>query len=220
MEQNEIRLNIGCGPNGLDNWLNFDWGVLPLLSKFPRFRRAIINVGLLPEGYDLRWAKLKLVDIRKRFPLEDESIRFIYCSHVLEHFERWEALHILRECRRCLHKDGTFRLVIPDIRKLISWYEAKVSAREPRAARDLCRLWWGFDKDVQPQSAFGRFARRFVRDHQWNYDQEELELLVKEAGFPSMTICDFRQGAVPDLDKLDLADHKPHSIYVELKRKT
>ncbi|MCX6909722.1 MAG: methyltransferase domain-containing protein [Verrucomicrobia bacterium] len=211
-----MKLNIGCGPSGLDGWLNFDWGVLPLLSKLPALRRAIIAMGLLPASYDARWPKLKLVDVRRGLPLENESVRFIYCSHVLEHFERWEALAILKECRRCLRKDGVMRIVVPDVQKLFSDYQSRLAAGQARAGRDLCRLWWGFDKDIAPASAFGRLARRFVRDHLWNYDRSELELLVKEAGFSTMTVCEFRKGAVPDLDPLDLEGHKQHSIYAEI----
>ena len=220
MESSEIMLNIGCGPNGLNHWLNYDWGVLPLLSKFPGVRRCLIQLGALPKGYDLPWARLKLVDIRKQFPLADGAVKFIYCSHVIEHFERWEALHILRECRRCLRNDGVLRLVVPDIPKLIACYQQAVAAAQPgaRPARDLCRLWWGFDKDIAPGSFLGRLSRRFIRDHQWNYDRQELELLVKEAGFRAMTVCEFAKGAVPDLDKLDLEGHKAHSIYVEVTK--
>jgi SAM-dependent methyltransferase len=215
MKSPDILLNIGCGPNGLNHWLNFDWGILPLLSKLPRARRLLIRLGALPQGYDLAWASLKLVDIRKQFPLADGSVKFIYCSHVIEHFERWEALHILREGRRCLRDDGALRLVVPDIPKMIACYQQAAAQPGARPARDLCRLWWGFDKDIEPGSFFGRLSRRFIRDHQWNYDRQELELVVKEAGFRTMTVCEFRQGAVPDLDKLDIEGHKSHSIYAE-----
>lgn len=216
MSREDVKLNIGCGPSGLDGWLNFDWGVLPLLSKLPVLRRLVIAMGLLPADYNIRWPNIKLVDIRRRFPLENESVKFIYCSHVLEHFERWEALAILCECRRCLRQDGVMRVVVPDIRKLLSNYQSWVTAGQTRAGRDLCRLWWGFDKDIAPGSVFGRLARRFVRDHAWNYDCEELDLLVKGAGFSKMTVCDCHQGALPDLDRLDIDGHKSHSIYVEL----
>ena len=218
MKSEGILLNIGCGPNGLDHWLNYDWGVLPLLSKFPGVRRSLVRLGVLPQGYDVAWSGLKLVDIRKKFPLPDGVVKFIYCSHVIEHFERWEALRILRECRRCLKDDGVLRLVVPDILKLMACYQQAVAAAQPegRAARDICRLWWGFDKDIAPGSFVGRFSRRFIRDHQWNYDRQELELLVKEAGFRAMTVCDFKKGVVPDLDKLDLEGHKAHSIYAEV----
>lgn len=220
MKSPDILLNIGCGPNGLSHWLNYDWGVLPLLSKFPGARRLLIRLGVLPQGYDLAWAPLKLVDIRKPFPLADGTVKFIYCSHVIEHFERWEALHILRECRRCLKEGGVLRLVVPDIPKLIASYQQAAAAARSGAkpARDLCRLWWGFDKDIEPGSFIGRFSRRFIRDHQWNYDRQELEWLVQEAGFRSLTVCEFRKGTVPDLDPLDYEGHKPHSLYAEVTR--
>ncbi len=79
-------------------------------------------------------------------------------------------------------------------------------------------MWWGSDKEVAPGSLLDRLSRRFIRDHQWHYDKSELELLVQEAGFQKLTVCDFRQGTVPDLDPLDHEGHKPHSIYAEVTK--
>jgi len=83
MESSEIMLNIGCGPNGLNHWLNYDWGVLPLLSKFPGARRCLIQLGALPKGYDLPWARLKLVDIRKKIPAggRRSEIHLLFARH-------------------------------------------------------------------------------------------------------------------------------------------
>ncbi len=211
MSSSDILLNIGCGPNGLDPWLNFDWGVRPLLSKFPGIRRWLIRLGVLPPGYDLPWAPLKLAD---------GTAKYIYCSHVIEHFERWEARHILQEGRRCLQEGGVLRLVVPDILKLIALCQQAVAAAQPGAkpARDLCRLWWGFDKDIKRGGDPGWFSRRFIRDHQWNSDRQELESRLQKAGFRSMTVCEFRKGTVPNLDPLDYEDHKPHNLYAEVTK--
>jgi len=223
MNDTEIKLNLGCGPNSAAGWLNFDWGVLPMLSKQPWLRKAAISLRLLPARYEAPWPDIKLVDIRKRFPLRDGSVTFIYCSHVLEHFERWEAVRILKECRRCLKDGGIMRIVVPDIARMFANYQEALrqpanATGEKRPARDLCRTWWGFSTDEDPGGFLGKLSRKFMRNHQWHYDRQELELLVKEAGFDKMVVRDFREGAVPDLQTLDYADHKPHSIYVEITR--
>jgi SAM-dependent methyltransferase len=223
MNDTDIKLNLGCGPNSASGWLNFDWGVLPLLSKLPWLRKTAIALRVLPARYEAPWPAIRLVDIRKRFPLPDGSVKFIYCSHVLEHFERWEAVRILNECRRCLKPGGIMRIVVPDIARMFANYQEALqpppdAAGEKRPARDLCRTWWGFSTDEEPGGFFGRLSRKFMRNHRWHYDRRELEWLVKDAGFDQMTLCDFREGAVPDLQMLDYADHKPHSIYVEITK--
>ena len=211
MTKKEIKLNIGCGPSGLVGWVNYDWGLLPLLSKLKIIRKILIVLKILPTEYDLNWPTLRLVDIRHRFPLEAETVKYVYCSHVLEHFERWEALKILKECWRVLEKGGVIRVIVPDIEKMYQIYQQFV----PRRGRELNRLWWGFNKDERPQNFVQRLARRFIRDHKWNYDQHELETLLKEAGFSRIELCDFQEGVVPDIKRLDLEIHKNHSLYTE-----
>ena len=58
-------------------------------------------------------------------------------------------------------------------------------------------------------------SKRFIRSHQWHYDRDELELILKVSGFKKIKFVDFREGNFPDLDPLDLKSHKNHSLYVE-----
>lgn len=206
-----LKLNIGCGPSGLKGWLNYDWGILPLLSKLTYLRKILIFLGVLPKAYETSWPPIKLVDIRRKFPLKDNTVKYIYCSHVLEHFDRWEALKILKECWRVLQKGGVIRIVVPDIEKMFQLYRQVKN----RPGRDLCRLWWGYDKDIEPRNLIQRLSGKFIRDHRWNYDKKELSMVLKEAGFIDIKSLDFRKGMLPDLEKLDLKSHKDHSLYIE-----
>lgn len=215
MNKKIIKLNIGCGPSGIAGWLNYDWGMLPLLSKTPLIRKTMAIFGLLPNQYVLKWPNLKLVDIRRRFPLEDESVKFIYCSHVLEHFERWEAAKILTECWRVLERDGVIRVVVPDIEKMFDLYHQT----KTRPGQMFCRLWWGYDKDKIPANFLQVFSRRFIRDHQWHYDKQELNLMLRKAGFIKINWVGFGKGSLPDIEKLDLESHENHSLYAEAFKK-
>lgn len=207
-----IKLNLGCGPSGLDGWVNFDWGALPLLSKVPWVRRLLVKAGILPAGYDTPWPKIRLVDIRKRLPLRNDSVQFVYCSHVLEHMERWEALRVLRECHRVLVSGGAVRIVVLDLAKICQQY---IDGTEERPARNACRMLWGHPKDVEPVGFVARMIRSFVRPHEWIYDNVEMEILMRDAGFDDVQHREFRQGLVVDLDQLDLEGHRTHSLYVE-----
>lgn len=207
----QLKLNLGCGPSGIESWLNYDWGVLPLLSKFGKLRRLLVRLNVLPRQYNIDWPPVELVDIRRNFPLKPNTVNFIYCSHVLEHFERWEALKILKECHRVLQKNGVLRIVVPDTEKMFKIYHQAKN----RSSKELCRLWWGFNKDEEPKNFIQKLSRKFIRDHQWNYDESELKTLLKEANFLVINLCDFRKGNIPDLKKLDLKAHKNHSLYVE-----
>ena len=54
----------------------------------------------------------------------------------------------------------------------------------------------------------------FVRGHQWMYDKS-LFLKIIGGVFDEAKIESFGVGKVPDLDRLDLVEHKSHSLYIE-----
>jgi len=213
----KIKLNLGSGPNGLNNWLNFDYGLLPLLSKLTPIRRLFIILKLLPSSYNLDWPKIELVDISKTLPLENFSVKHIYCSHVLEHFHRWQTLKILKESHRILVKGGTIRIIIPDIKKICQNYLKELSSgkKNLRPGQNFCHRWWGYEKDIPPRNIIEKLSRIFIRDHQWHYDWHEIKILLNEAGFIKVKQCQFRQGLTPDINLLDLKQYEDHSLYLE-----
>lgn len=125
---------------------------------------------------------------------------YIYCSHVLEHFEKYETLNILKECRRVLKKNGVMRIVLPDLGKMIKSY---------KGAEEFNREFFGYEKDVRSM------AKMFIRGHQWMYDEGSFLKILKMV-FGDVSKTSFRKGRVPDLKKLDLEIHRDHSFYVEV----
>lgn len=60
------------------------------------------------------------IDLSKEnLPYEDQSMDFVYCSHVLEHILSNEQIHFFSEVSRVLKKGGTFILFTPTP---YSWY--------------------------------------------------------------------------------------------------
>ena len=212
----KVKLNLGCGPIGIDSWINYDWGVLAVLSKFVFFRQLLIKIGVIENFYDMTWPKIHLVDIRKKFPLEDNSIDFIYCSHVLEHFERWQTIEILKECRRVLKVDGWMRIVIPDLDEMISEYIK--NNKDSKASNVFFREVWGYYKDQLTGSVFDSLKKKFIRDHKWGYNKRSITVVLKEAGFQKIKEKKFRQGTVPDLKDLDIQLLQKMSLYIEAQK--
>jgi len=198
------KINLGSGPASYTGWTNYDWGLLPILGKY-RLTSILIRLGLLPKDYDLKWPKIELVDIRKGLPDEDNSIDYIYCSNVLEHFEKYEAINILKECKRILNNSGLIRIVLPDLKKIISKY---------KSADSFNREYFGYDKDLY-FGIIGRIKKNFIRGHQWMYDPESAKDLLKKAGFKNIKLLSFRKGRCPDINKLDLEMHKKLGLYIE-----
>lgn len=198
------KLNLGSGPNSAKGWINYDWGLLPFLGKFG-LTSILVKLNLLDKSYDWKWPKISLVNIKDDLPDGDDSVDFIYCSHVLEHFEKEEAIKILKECRRVLKEKGVIRIVLPDLSKLIKDYSD---------ADKFNREYFGFDKDLYV-GFLGKIKKAFIRGHQWMYDVDSTIKLLKEAGFNEIRACDYRKGKVPNLEILDLEQHQKISLYIE-----
>jgi len=82
-----LKLNIGCGSNRKEGWVNID----------------------LSSNADLT------LDMRERIPLSDNSAKIIYSEHFVEHLDYPEnAKLFLRECFRLLEPNGIFRVGVPD----------------------------------------------------------------------------------------------------------
>jgi len=198
-----MKLNLGSGPSGINGWVNFDWGMLPLLSKMPWLRRLLIRLRLLPKWYETKWPKIQLVDIRHKLPVDNESVEYLYCSHVLEHFEKWEVKKILDESCRVLKKGGIIRVVLPDLDKLIGKYSH---------ADEFCREFYGYEKDVNS------WNKLFIRGHQWMYDKTSFSELLIVSGFGNIRFCSIGKGKVPDIKQLDLKIHEELSMYFEAEK--
>ncbi len=83
------KLNIGCGHRYSKEWINID---------FHSESSEVISHNLL-----------------KKLPFSSNSIEAIYSSHLLEHFQREDALKLIKECYRLLKSNGILRIVVPDL---------------------------------------------------------------------------------------------------------
>ena len=54
-----------------------------------------------------------VADLRKPWPWADSSVEEFHCSHMLEHFERLERVHILNELYRVCKPGATGQVITP-----------------------------------------------------------------------------------------------------------
>lgn len=60
---------------------------------------------------------------RDRLPFEDNSVGYLYASHVLEHLRDHEVRHFLKEACRTLRPGGLLRIVVPDLDKYVRSFQ-------------------------------------------------------------------------------------------------
>lgn len=203
----EVRINLGSGPDGIVGWINYDWGLLTFLGKFPLLRKILVWLGLLDKGYERKWEGVVLHDLRRGIPLQDNSVDWIYCSNFLEHLEKYETEKLLVECKRVLKSNGNMRLVVPDISKVIANYGKSGNADE------FCREFYGFDKDIT-----SGMTKSAIRGHQWMYDFKSLSKLLKKVGFSKVIKSSYRKSSMSDVEILDLSIHQKLGLYIEASK--
>jgi predicted SAM-dependent methyltransferase len=133
-------------------------------------RAGWVNVDIHPA------ANLRL-DVRRPWPFADGSAIEVYAEHLFEHLA-WpgEARHFLAEARRVLAPGGTLRLSVPDLGRHVQAYVARNDTFRRQFAPFLpaeARTWG---------DALNHHFRQFG-EHQYAYDAETLELLMRAAGF-------------------------------------
>ena len=114
-----MKLNLGCGSQVINGWINVDYALGARLAKLPLFRK----VNKLIKIFNLDWDnRIFIHNLTKPFPWQDCSVDIVYCSHTLEHFSPEDGVRFLNECHRVLKKDGIIRIIVPDFRYFVYEY--------------------------------------------------------------------------------------------------
>ena len=198
------KINLGSGPSGIEGWINYDWGLLPMLGKL-RLNILLVKMGILEKGYGVEWPKICLRDIRRPLPIKNNSVDYVYCSNVLEHFKREETVNILKEIKRVLKKNGWTRLVLPDL---------EIIGKKYLNSEQFNNVFNGFEGNNYG-GLIGNIKNIFIRPHQWMYSKNTFIKLLKEVGFENIKTLSYRKGRCPDLDRLDLPIHRELGFYIE-----
>lgn len=211
-----LRLHLGSGSTLVPGWENLDksWNVH--LSRLPRLRRLLAQARILTEEQASAVLPRGTIraDIRRGLDYPDGSAAYVYASHLIEHMSRWQGLRLLRECLRVLEPGGVIRLATPDLALAVAEYAAGEAPYGPTAADSFMQQ-LETHREIEGTRA-QQVIRKFVfAPHQWLYDEESLALLLTEAGFDDPRRCEYRSGAVPDLEQLE---HRPGSLFMEATR--
>lgn len=193
-----LLVNVGCGPHGLEGWVNVDC--------FPEEGVTCVR------------------DCRTALPLPTGSARGIFTEHFLEHLDYYEqAPRFLRDCRRVLEPGGTLRVIVPDGAKYLRAYNEPgwdamrvisplVTWDPTNPGRPLSTV-----REVLPfrtKLEVVNYQFRFGGQHQFCYDYETLADLLVECGFESVREEQFCSSTLPEL-AIDRDFRAPESLVVE-----
>jgi len=179
---NNLYVQYGCGWCAPDGWVNYD------ASPTLRFERIPV-IGHFYTKNASRFPKnVRYGDIVKGLPIEPNSCRGIYCSHILEHLALDDCERALSNTFRYLQQGGSFRLVVPDLEQLVNEYLLKHSSEAAHefmenaclGRKQRARGLWGNLKDWLGNSS-----------HLWMWDERSMKSKLNEYGFTAIRRCSF-----------------------------
>jgi predicted SAM-dependent methyltransferase len=172
---NRIRkVNIGCGPNIINDWLNCD------------LRAACKSVIY--------------VDATKRLPFPSGSIDYFFAEHFIEHISRNKAEFFLSECYRCLKSGGRLRLSTPDLDKLILIYQGRSLDVSQEEALDRHRNLFG---RYSADACMYLNDKMRMWGHKYIYNFDHLRRLLEQIGFGNIREAKFGCSDDPELRGLE-----------------
>ena len=205
-----MRLNLGCGSQVPEGWINVDYGLGARFMKIPFFRAFNNKVRL----FNFNWDKnIFLHDLTKDFPWPDSSADVVYSSHTLEHFSKRDGRKFLEECNRVLHDNGIIRIIVPNLNFIVNQYLKKEIAADDFVS-ELGVLYG------EPTSMIKKLlVPYFGFPHKCMYDSERLIEILDEIGFKSTTRLPF-DSDIDDIKDLELDYRAENAVIVEGRKTT
>ena len=201
-----MKLNLGCGTQVPDGWVNVDYALGARLMKFPFFKAINSKVRFFNLDWDER---IVLHDLTKRFPWADNTVDAIYSSHTLEHLSKEQGQYFLQECYRVLKSEGVVRIVVPDLKHFVEQYLHK----NMRADDFVQKL--GVLYGTKGQSALKkRLAPFYQFPHKCMYDTLTLMEVMAEIGFQATDKAPF-SSAIADIETIELESRTQAAVIVE-----
>lgn len=203
-----MRLNLGCGSQVPENWINVDYSFGARFVKFPFFRRLNKRLRI----FNLDWNDdIYTHNLKKKFPWENNTVDVIYCSHTLEHFSREEGLFFIKECHRVLKKNGIFRIVVPDLSNIVEKY-LNGELRADYFIEELGVLYRNSRSLIKNQLApFVQFP------HKCMYDKNTLLTILRQNGFDADGKKAFKSD-IDGIENIELESRTQHAIIIEGKK--
>jgi predicted SAM-dependent methyltransferase len=169
------------------------------IASGPASQPAWVNIDVSAAA-DIR------MDLRRPIPLPGCSAALIFCEHFCDHLNfPHQISRFLSECHRLLEPDGRARFVLHDAEGLTRAY-----LERDAHYFDVAEQTWPTMVEAV------NFLFRFNDFHQFLYDYETFERLLRSTGFSCVERCKYRQSSCPEL-VLDFVhpSREMMSMYVE-----
>jgi hypothetical protein len=204
-------IQFGCGVCAPPSWRNFDASpTFWLQSRLPFLKPMLLRRGFFDYPKNIAFG-----DVVKGLPVNPQSAKAIYCSHVLEHLTLEEFRAAVRNVFNYLQHDGCFRLVVPDLEFLANQYVTDME--KGASSRFLEKSLLG-EKAIQrgliglPRQLFGRSK------HYWMWDYRTIEPELSDAGFVDIRRAEFGDSGDSRFTEVENPGRWENCLGVECRR--
>ena len=185
-----LKLNIGCGWECMDGWINAD-----NTQKWQR------------EQYPIQF-----MDATIPWDYKEETFDYIYSAHMIEHIPEEKGLFALKEAYRCLKKGGLIRITCPS-----RTFAEEIAGNDSHPfVKNYCEKIF---KRPLFEGAGSYISNRTLNEqgHVWVPTIDELVQQLKNAGFTNAYSCEYGISTYNELNGICLTDgvREYESITVE-----
>ena len=168
------RLQVGCGKNILDGWMNTD---------------LVVNGNII------------YLDATKPLPFGDNTLDYIFSEHIFEHISYADGHAFIKECHRVLKPGGRIRIATPDMVFLIQLYQNPASSIYPDYIKFAVDTFVTEPRFYSPGVVVNNFF--YSWGHRFIYDFETLGHTLATAGFINIVRCKPGESDDPKLANLE-----------------
>ncbi len=204
-----LYVQFGCGWCAPRGWVNFDASPTLCFERIPIIGRLYTrNASRFPEN-------VRYGDIVKGLPVDALSCKGVYSAHTLEHLTLDDAERALANTYSYLKEGGTFRLVVPDLEKLVRDYLSDGSATAAHRFMESACL--GLRNRSRGLTGL---LKQWVGNasHLWMYDEKALTEMLTRQGFTAVRRCSFGDASDPRFHEVEEADRFDGCLALECSK--
>lgn len=183
LKNNKVkRIQIGCGSNILEGWLNTD-----------------LNYN----------DKVAFLDAGAKFPIESDNFDYIYSEHLFEHLKVEEQINMLEESYRILKKGGVMRIATPSLDFLFDLYSNPSTIQNKYyvewAVKNIPNLETVNNSIIDTEEHHNYVINNFFKawGHQMLHNYSSIKKLALQCGYTQIRQCNVGESEVSFLQNIE-----------------
>jgi len=203
-----LKLNLGCGPQVVDGWVNVDYALGARLASIPVLKPALRRLKFFRVDWD---PKIYIHDLTKPLPWGNGTVDVCYTSHTVEHMSREQGAFLVQEAFRVLKPGGILRVIVPDLGPIVERYRSGEMPADELV--EQLGVLYGSDKHGLRRM----LAPMIEFPHKCMYDPSTMVRLFQSAGFTAIDRAPF-ESEIPDIRSIELENRTFEAVIVEGKK--